>query len=183
MSADSTGSSTQRPAIRRATPEDLPALVELAERTFRDTFASDNTLEDLEAYVAKAFAPETLEGELADPASTFLLAFADSEAPPIGYGRLLAGPPTAAVRGQNPVEIVRLYVDQEAIGLGVGAALMQSLFDEARRQGHQTIWLGVWERNARAIAFYRRWGFEEVGTHIFQLGSDRQTDLIFEHSL
>ena len=57
---------------------------------------------------------------------------------------------------------------------------MQAAIDEAQRRGHDTLWLGVWEHNPRARAFYRKWGFVEVGTHIFVLGSDPQTDILMQ---
>ena len=78
----------------------------------------------------------------------------------------------------DPVELQRLYVDRTAMGRGVGAALMRATLDAARSAGYRTLWLGVWERNARAISFYERWQFETVGDHVFRLGSDHQTDLI-----
>jgi len=65
----------------------------------------------------------------------------------------------------------------------VGASLLRACLDEARRAGHRTIWLGVWERNERARAFYRKWDFREAGTQIFQLGSDAQTDVVMERAL
>ncbi|MDQ3134757.1 MAG: GNAT family N-acetyltransferase, partial [Acidobacteriota bacterium] len=85
--------------------------------------------------------------------------------------------------GPLPVELVRLYVGRDWLGRGVGAALMGGCLDEARRGRHKTLWLGVWEHNQRAQAFYRRWDFREVGTHIFQLGSDAQTDLLLERAV
>jgi ribosomal protein S18 acetylase RimI-like enzyme len=78
---------------------------------------------------------------------------------------------------------VRLYVSKDSLGSGVGAALMQACIDEAADKGFDTIWLGVWENNFRAQAFYRKWNFTEVGTHIFMLGDDRQTDLVMARSI
>jgi ribosomal protein S18 acetylase RimI-like enzyme len=79
--------------------------------------------------------------------------------------------------GQGPaIEIVRLYAEQSAIGKGVGSALMRSVVDLGREKGKKWIWLGVWEHNHRAIAFYTKWGFEKFGDHPFILGSDTQTD-------
>ena len=66
----------------------------------------------------------------------------------------------------------------ESLGSGAGAALMRELLRAARGAGHDTIWLGVWEQNYRAIAFYRKWGFETVGEHIFQVGDDPQNDIL-----
>jgi GNAT superfamily N-acetyltransferase len=93
---------------------------------------------------------------------------------------LREGEPARGVTDTNAIELVRLYVLKDHIGLGVGAALMQACLDQAKTLGHKTIWLGVWERNYQAQAFYRRWGFTQVGTHIFQLGDDAQTDFVME---
>jgi ribosomal protein S18 acetylase RimI-like enzyme len=168
----------KQPRIRTATPADAEPLAALAERTFRDTFAEDNSTADIEAYVRDSFSLDRVRAELADDANTFLLAFTDGEGQPDGYTKLRTGTMDPNVTGSNPVELQRLYVDRRAIGHRVGATLMRASLDAARSAGHGTIWLGVWERNARAISFYARWQFETVGDHEFQLGSDHQTDLI-----
>ncbi len=87
------------------------------------------------------------------------------------------------ITGHKPIELVRLYVSQESIGSGVGAALMQACLDEAALKGHETLWLGVWEHNTRARDFYRKWNFRESGTHVFQLGNDPQTDILMQRSI
>lgn len=167
--------------VRRASADDAGVLAELGARTFSDAFAADNRPEDMAAYLASAFSPEQVKSELLDPLSTFLLAYTDGA--PAGYAKLYAGRAHASVAGANPIELARIYVSQNFLGRGVGPSLMRACLDEARGKGHQTIWLGVWERNARAIAFYRKWDFREVGTQIFQLGSDRQTDVVMERDL
>jgi diamine N-acetyltransferase len=168
----------EQPHIRTATPADAEALSALAERTFRDTFADDNSPNDVEVYVRESFSLDRVRAELADDVNTFLLAFMDGEQRPDGYAKLRTGTTDRSVTGPNPVELQRLYVDRSAIGHGVGVALMRASFGAARSAGHRTLWLGVWERNARAISFYERWQFERVGDHVFRLGSDHQTDLI-----
>lgn len=169
---------SDQPHIRTATPADAEALAALAERTFRDTFSADNATDDMEAYARDAFSLDAVRAELADDASTFLLAFMEDAEQPIGYAKLRTGTPDPSVIGPDPVELQRLYLDRSAIGHRVGAALMRASLDAARSAGHRTLWLGVWEHNARAISFYERWGFETVGDHVFRLGSDPQTDLI-----
>ena len=171
---------SDRPRIRTATPADTEPLAALAERTFRDTFADDNAAADMEAYVRASFTLDRVRAELADEANTFLLAFVDGAEQPTGYVKLRTGTTDPSVTGPDPVELERLYVGQNAIGHGVGAALMRASLEVARSAGYQTLWLGVWERNARAISFYERWGFEAVGDHVFQLGSDDQRDLVME---
>jgi ribosomal protein S18 acetylase RimI-like enzyme len=169
--------------IRLATPADAERLAELAERTFRDTFAAENSPDDMDAYVRDAFSLDRVRAELADEASTFLLAFVDEREEPSGYAKLRTGTTDPSVSGPDPIELERLYVDSSAIGRGVGAALMRASLDVARSGGYRTLWLGVWERNARARSFYKKWGFEMVGDHVFRLGSDDQRDLVMERSV
>jgi len=153
-------------------------LAELGARTFAETFAADNRPEDMAAYLAAAFGLEQQVAELTDPHSTFLIAGVDGVA--AGYAKLHPGRTPDSVTGARPIELVRLYVSRAWLGRGVGAALMRECLDEAKRAGYQTIWLGVWERNNRARAFYRKWNFRDVGKHIFQLGDDPQTDILME---
>jgi ribosomal protein S18 acetylase RimI-like enzyme len=168
----------ERPHIRTATVADAEPLVALAERTFRDTFADDNSTDDMDAYVRDAFSLDRVRAQLAEDVNTFLLAFMDGKAQPDGYAKLRNATTDPSVTGPDPVELQRLYVDRSATGQGVGAALMRASLDAARSAVRRTLWLGVWERNARAISFYERWQFETVGEHVFRLGSDHQMDLI-----
>jgi GNAT superfamily N-acetyltransferase len=162
--------------IRFGTPADYGLLAEIGAETFADTFASDNTPADMAAYLAGAFGPEQQARELADPATTFLIA--ELAGTVVGYACIGLGPAPAPVRGQQPAEIRRIYVRKPWVGSGVGARLMQACLAEASRGGCDVVWLGVWERNPRAIAFYQKWGFQQVGTQHFQLGADRQTDWV-----
>ena len=170
-------------AIRHARNEEAETLAILAARTFRDAFAADNTPTDMERYLQGAFSIEQVQTELIDINNTFLLAFIDGAAEPSGYAKLRVGKSDANVRGPDPIEIERLYVDQAVIGKGVGAGLMRACLDEAIAKGYCTVWLGVWEQNLQAIRFYERWGFEKVGNHIFMLGTDQQRDLIMQRSV
>ena len=169
------------PTIRHGTVADAGLLAELGARTFSETFAADNTPEDLAAYIAASFNVAQQTAELEDPASIFLIAEVDGRA--AGYARLRHGEAEQGIQGARPVELVRLYVSREWLGRGIGAQLMRACLDEARHAGHETIWLGVWERNPRAQAFYRKWNFHPVGEHSFRLGSDLQRDILMERAL
>lgn len=154
--------------------DDAEALTGLAARTFYDAFAPTNTPESMEAYMSQAFTAQQVSSELADPRATFLIA--EIEGTPAGYAKLLAGEAPDCVKGEAPIEIIRFYVDQQFHGSGVAHTLMQACFDLAKQLGHQTIFLGVWEHNPRAITFYRKWKFEIVGSHVFQMGDEAQND-------
>lgn len=170
-----------RPTIRCGTLQDTELLADLGARTFSETFAGDNTPENMAAYLAAAFAPTQIAADLADPRCVVQIAEIDGVA--VGYAMLRGGAAPEQVTGERPIELVRLYVSRDSLGSGVGAALMQVCLDEATRLGHQTLWLGVWEHNKRAQAFYRKWNLRVVGTHLFQLGDDPQTDLLMQRSI
>jgi diamine N-acetyltransferase len=164
--------------IRLAVPADAAALAEFGAQSFYDSFAVDNRPEDMAAYIASAFNPEKQAEEIADPSSIILIAEIGNEM--AGYARVNEGQAPASVSGNRPIELVRIYAGKAYIGQGIGPALMQACLDIASKRGCDSMWLGVWERNPRAIAFYRKWGFIEVGTQAFQLGSDLQTDVVMQ---
>ena len=172
--------------IRRATRADHGLLAELGRQTFSDSFAADNTPENMAAYLAEAFSPARQAAELAEPGTSFLIAEtqeAGGSGQPVGYARLKAGPAPACITGRRPLEIARFYAATAWIGQGVGPALMQACLAEAARHGCDCLWLDVWEQNPRAIAFYRKWGFAVVGEQTFQLGDDLQHDLLMQRPI
>lgn len=165
--------------IRPAAIGDAPTLSRLGVTTFRETFEGENTPEDMARYLAEAFTPERQAAEIADPAGTVLLAEyigESSDAEVVGYAHLVSGQVPGAVRGPAPLELRRLYVARAWHGRRVAQTLMDAAIDAARARGAQTLWLGVWERNPRAVAFYAKYGFARVGEHTFALGADSQID-------
>jgi diamine N-acetyltransferase len=162
--------------IRRATAPDAASLARLAERTFRDAFAKDNTPEDLDAHTTRYYgeAQQRAEIESAD----VITIVADDEGKLIAYAQVRRAPTE-----HGEVEIARFYVEQSHHGRGVAQSLMNAAYEAGRELGGETIWLGVWERNPRAIAFYAKCGFRDVGSHPFLVGSDLQTDRILSRAI
>jgi ribosomal protein S18 acetylase RimI-like enzyme len=160
-------------AVRRALASDAAALAELGARTFADTFAAQNRAEDIDAYLAKTYA-EALQRREIDDAEIVTLLVDD-----VDDGGLVA---FAQLRGSasefGDVELARFYVDREHHGRGVAQMLMGAAVDAARELGGATVWLGVWEHNARAIRFYEKCGFRDTGSQPFILGTDVQTDRV-----
>ena len=162
--------------LRRASAGDAARIATFAAASFTDTFATQNRPEDMATYLAEAFGEAVQRAELSDPDCTVFIAERDGEI--VGYAMLRDGPHPPCVADANAIEIARLYAGQRWIGAGIGALLMQRCLVEASSRGRRTIWLGVWERNVRAIAFYQRWHFSIVGSQPFQLGTDRQNDRV-----
>ena len=168
-------------AIRLATRADLETLTALAALTFYDAFVQTNTPENMQAYMSEAFTVSQFTFEWEDPCATFYLA--ESHDRLVGYAKLFRGETPACVIEQNAIELSRLYVAQDHHGAGIGPALMQHCLDEARCENFKAMYLGVWEHNPRAQAFYRKWGFERVGEHVFLMGDDPQIDWWMARSL
>jgi GNAT superfamily N-acetyltransferase len=167
--------------FRRAVPDDAQTLLEFARRTYYETFAAVNTPENMQAYMASAFTLPQFKAELSDPAAVFLLAEIDGHLS--GYAKLLADKAPECVTGAAPVELVRFYIDHSWQGSGLASALMDACLAEAKSGGFKTMYLGVWEKNLRAQAFYRKWNFVRVGEHTFQMGDDPQLDWWMMRSL
>ena len=167
--------------IRAGVVSDETALAELAARTFREAFAADNRPEDMALHTAHAYGRSQQERELVDPDITTLLVEVDGEL--AGYAQLRSGVPPACVTGQAPVELWRFYISQRWQGRGVAQSLMRKVESDASRRGGRTLWLGVWERNERAKTFYYKNGFIDVGSHVFMVGTDAQTDRIMVRPL
>lgn len=162
--------------IRAGVASDATALSELAERTFRETFAADNRAEDMALHAAHAYSTSQQHRELVDADIVTLLVEVAGQL--AGYAQLRWGVPPPCVTGEKPVELWRFYIAQPWHGRGVAHALMQSVEAAACQRAARTLWLGVWERNERAKAFYHKKGFIDVGSHVFMLGTDTQTDRI-----
>ena len=161
--------------LQDAVEADAARLAEFGARTFYDAFAADNTAEDIRQHLESAFSPNLQLAEIRDPGIDTLIA-SDPSVGWAGFAQLRADKISDGVPAQGSIELWRFYVDRQWHGLGVAASLMEGAKQRARRRGATTLWLGVWERNARAQAFYRKHGFGKVGRQVFVVGSDPQTD-------
>lgn len=161
--------------IRIATIEDAALIADLSRETFYNAFAPVNTKEDMDKFMSEVFSKEKLMAELGLPDNIFLLAYAgDSLA---GYVRMRdKNIPETSLGTGNIIEIARIYTVTAAIAKGVGTALMNECISMAKQKQRNYVWLGVWEKNEKAIRFYERFGFKKFGEHEFVLGNDMQTD-------
>ena len=172
-------------SIRLATPDDAPALAAAGSAFFRDTFGPANRPEDIEDYLAHAFSESRQRAEITESGARILIA-TGSDGEIVGYVHVRLGampPSTSSAPAGRSAEIARLYADRQWHGHKLGAALMDAAVASAVQWGAELLWLGVWEQNPRAIAFYAKHGFVDVGEQEFLLGSDRQSDRIMARHL
>jgi ribosomal protein S18 acetylase RimI-like enzyme len=171
----------EAPVIRRATAEDAAKVAELALRSFMDAFAAQNRPEDVQAYTARVYGPAQQAAEIADPHITTLVVEVDGRM--AAYAQVRRGTTAPGVDDPTAAEIMRFYVDRPWHGRGIAQRMMDAALQAARDFGARSVWLGVWEHNARGIAFYNKLGFRVVASHNFLLGSDLQNDFVMTRSL
>lgn len=164
--------------IRKATKEDALLLARLSAETFYETFAKDNKEEDMQQYIQAHFLPQHIEKEILEKDNCFLIAFMGDEA--AGYAKLRSGHIPKTLKEKNALEIERLYVRHAFHSQKIGWALMNECIGYAKSCKATLLWLGVWEHNKKAIAFYERTGFEKFGEHDFILGNDVQNDWLMK---
>lgn len=165
------------PTLRPATPDDASTLAAFASLAFTEAYRELDDPQELADYCAEHFRPDTLAAVIADPACATLLAEVGGAL--AGYAVVKAGPAPACVQGEAPLQLWRLYLGQHFVGQGLGARLMRAVQAEARRRARRTLWLGVYDRNVRAIEFYERFGFARVGGREFLFGGRLYVDPVY----
>ena len=156
------------PLIRIATVEDVPVLCRLGAATFRETYAALSDPREVDEYADEHFTAERVQAWFRKPCARTLLAFVHGE--PAGYAHLRHAKVPACVADRKAIELSRLYLLAAAQGTGLGGALMDAALAQADALEARTVWLGAYDRNVKALAFYARRGFEQVGTHEFEFG-------------
>lgn len=164
--------------IIKASLSNLEAIQHISKQTFIQTFSAVNTPENMEEYVLQNFNTEQLSQEINNPNSLFYLAFWNNE--PVGYLKLNFGNAQTENTDEQALEIQRIYVLKEFHGKKIGQLLLDEAIKVAQQMAFNSIWLGVWEENHRAIQFYTKNGFITFDKHLFVLGDDQQTDLLMK---
>jgi ribosomal protein S18 acetylase RimI-like enzyme len=168
--------------IRRCTVDDAAMVASLGARLFTETYGPTHPEPELSRYLARSFPVDGIRDTLADRNATVFVAEDDGSA--IAYAYLRASPePPAGVKGESVFEIVRFYVDPVCQGRGVGAALMEKCFEDARARGADVIWLQVWKEAPWAVGFYQRMRFSVVGSAPFYFGDRVGDDHVMSRSL
>ncbi len=167
--------------VRYATNKDATLIADISRQTFYETFAADNRKEDMDKFLTEQFTKGKLMMEVGSLENVFLLAYNGNEV--AGYAKLREAKQPEKLNNAKTLEIARIYAMPDMIGKGVGNLLMQTSISIAKEKGKEIIWLGVWEKNIRAIDFYKKWGFEKFDVSDFLLGDEVQCDWLMKKLL
>lgn len=167
--------------FRQCIPDDIHTLCYFSYKTYNETFAHMNTPSNMKTYLEQSFNINKLSGELSNSNSLFYFLYANGEL--AGYLKLNEAPSQTDINDMQSLEIERIYVAKEYQGEGLGNVLMNKAIDIANTGKKLYVWLGVWEKNDRAILFYKKNGFYEVDTHSFFMGEEEQTDFVMRKDL
>lgn len=167
--------------IRQGNIDDAKLIQEFAVKTFRESFEKFNSMENMTLYIDKCLTLDQIKEDIKTPGTNFFLAITDNQL--VGYIKTNEGPGPKELSKVKTLEIERIYVDKKYHGEGIGKSLFDKCIQLAKIKRIKTVWLGVWEHNHKAIAFYKKGGFKKFGDHIFMLGRDPQTDWLMKKSL
>ncbi len=167
--------------MKKCTLEDVRNLQTISTETFRETFEEQNSPEHLNAYLERAYKLDQLTQEIANPTSQFYFVYVDQEL--AGYLKVNTDEAQSETMDGDSLEVERIYVKRKFQKHGLGKHLMNKAMEIALEQQKKKIWLGVWEDNENAIAFYQKKGFIQTGSHSFFMGDDEQVDLIMTKTL
>ncbi len=167
--------------IRKATAKDLRTVQLIGRETFFETFSDSNTEDDMNKYLEDSFNDSKLTSELSNPDSLFYIAWEDGSA--VGYLKINTGIAQTEQQDKKALEIERIYVKSSHHGKKVGQLLYEKALEVAQQQHNSYLWLGVWEKNPRAIRFYEKNGFTSFDKHIFKMGNDEQVDIMMKKEM
>ncbi|QIZ08266.1 GNAT family N-acetyltransferase [Priestia megaterium] len=162
--------------IKQCNLEDLRTLQEISYETFNETFKDQNSPENMNAYLERAFNLEQLEKELSNISSQFFFVYFNNEV--AGYLKVNINDAQSEEMDDESLEIERIYIKSKFQKHGLGKYLLNKAMEIAMERNKKKIWLGVWEKNENAIAFYKKMGFVQTGPHSFYMGDEEQIDFI-----
>lgn len=162
--------------IKRVTVDDVTELCEISRETFKDTFGADNTSDNMKDYLDNAYSKDQLISEINTPGTTFWFLLSDEKI--VGYLKLNIDQAQSDFVSTDSLEVERIYIRKEYKRHGFGSTLIKYALKMTVESNKNQIWLGVWEHNEAAKKFYKKMGFKQIRDHVFQLGDDKQRDLI-----
>ncbi len=162
-------------------PNEILELQEISNKTFIEAFSNQNSQENMRKYLDENLSIQRLTNELMNSESSFYFARMDEKI--IGYLKVNFGKAQTDFKEDDSIEIERVYVLSEFQGKNVGQNLLNKAIEICGEKNAQFLWLGVWEKNYKAIRFYQKNGFVEFGNHPFILGDDIQTDILMKRHL
>jgi ribosomal protein S18 acetylase RimI-like enzyme len=167
--------------FRQCKGTDINQLLAISKSTFVNSFEKDNEADDFKAYISSAFNEEVLLTQLRNPDSFFYFVYLDRQV--IGYMKLNQKQAQTELRAADAMELERIYVLEAFQGRGYGLRTLVKVQEIALSLQKRFVWLGVWEKNEKAIRFYQRHGFTKFGTHPYYIGTDEQTDWLMRYDL
>lgn len=167
--------------IKKCDLEDSHKLQEISYETFNETFKHQNSPKNMKAYLERAFNLKQVENELANPSSQFFFVYFNNEV--AGYLKVNTDNAQSEEMGEESLEIERIYIKSRFQKHGLGKYLLHKAIEIAMELNKKKIWLGVWEKNENAIAFYKKMGFVQTGAHSFYMGDEEQLDFIMKKNL
>lgn len=167
--------------FERVALNNLEKLIEISRTTFSNAFAKDNNPKDFKDYLNTAFSGEALMSQIKNRNATFYFVYYQKDI--VGYFKVNEFEAQSDLKETNGLELERIYVLDAYQGKQIGLQMLEKVYTTAKQKGKTYIWLGVWQRNKRAIKWYQNNNFKKFGAHPYFIGDDEQTDWLMKKEL
>lgn len=163
--------------IRPATQEDALCLSVLATQVFLDTYATTGIRPAIAREVQHSFSVSTIAGLLDQDGTFFHVAERDGHL--LGFSQATIGTRQELIIATHPAELDRLYVQEPFTRTGLGSLLLHASESSAIQRDADLMWLTPWVHNARALQFYARQGYADIGgTSFFMDGEAHENRVL-----
>ena len=155
--------------IRKATIDDTVHIALIGRITFKESFGHlfENN-GDLPNYLNKTFSVSKIKNSIQKEKNSYFIAFVNEL--PVGYAKLKLNSSSEFINNKNISQLQKIYVLKDFLGLKIGKQLQQAVFDKVLKTETKKVWLSVWTGNKRAIDFYRKNSWNDIGKHKFSIG-------------
>jgi len=167
--------------FQKCSLSELDDLVRISKKTFIDAFEEHNDPDDFQSYITHAFDRKKLQSELVDSNSSFYFIYQDDIL--AGYIKLNSNDSQTDLKLKETIELERIYVLEQFQGMKIGEWMLTQALNLAKKEDKEFLWLGVWEKNERAVKFYEKNGFVKFGKHPYYIGADKQIDWLMRYDL
>jgi len=164
--------------IRKADEADVNELATFAFNAFKDAYRGKMNEADISAYVKKSFDIKVVAEQLKDDQTLFHIALTDNGMK--GYIKLRWDRSRPELSGVKAIEMERIYVIEAHYRSGLGTILFNHALKVASELGFECMWLAVWQKNERALSFYKKMGMEIFGAQEFIVNTIVNQDFVLK---
>lgn len=168
--------------IKKAKKADIEVLALLGRQTWAESHGHYiENKNDVLKYLNENFSVSKTKQDSNNPKKLFYIIYEDDL--PVGYAKLLINASNENVTSKNSGKLERIFILNDFIPLKIGQQLLNFVEDKAKALKLDTIWLTVYIKNKRAIRFYEKNEYKNVGPLNFLVNGKAYENIVFSKKI